>query len=294
MRISVIIPNLDSPVVDRAVEAVQRQVGVQADEILVVGRDRPGRLAGMEGIRLIETDGPRLPGAARSIGVAEASGDLLVFVDSDCVPEPDWLKAHLRRHQAGETVVGGAVRYDDENYWQLSDNLSMFHAVDIEAQEGPKPYLPTLNLSVRREAWEAVGPMDPDLPSGEDIDWTIRAAKAGHPPYLDPSAILWHRPLRTTPRAIWAHWQRSGKWMVGVRRRHQDVYTVPTWIYRPLALLLFAPLIAVKATLPLYGPGMPGRRYWHTLPAVYATMIAWCVGGLRPASVPIEHLGPDS
>ena len=81
--------------------------------------------------------------------------------------------------------------------------------------------------------------------------------------------------------------------MVGVRRRHAFIYGLPNWIYHPLSLLLLAPLIALKATLPLYAHGMPGRRYWHTLPAVYATKFAWCVGGMRPADVPLKGPGPN-
>jgi hypothetical protein len=36
----------------------------------------------------------------------------------------------------------------------------------------------------------------------EDIDWTIRLARAGHVPIFDSAARLWHRPTRTTARAM--------------------------------------------------------------------------------------------
>ncbi|RIL10556.1 hypothetical protein DCC79_07700, partial [bacterium] len=62
---AVIIPNLDSPVVDRAVDAVCAQVGATPLAIVVVGLDRPGRLRGDGRVRRVETDGPRPPGAAR-------------------------------------------------------------------------------------------------------------------------------------------------------------------------------------------------------------------------------------
>ena len=284
--ISIIIPSLNSPTVDRTVDAIEAQIGASPDEILVVGRDEPGRLDGDSRVRMITTDGPRLPGAARNIGVQHARGDLLVFVDADCEPEPDWLAAHLARHQAGEGVVGGAVCYDSTPYWQLADNLSMFHECDVSSRPGPREYLPTLNLSVDRCVFELVGPMDPGLPSGEDIDWTVRAAQAGHSPYFEPAARLWHRPPRADIPSVWSHWYRSGRWMVGVRQRHPSAFGVPTWIYRRPILLLLTPAIALRATLRLYGAGRPGRRYPATLPAVFLTKLAWCCGALRPATMP--------
>ncbi|MCB0216410.1 MAG: glycosyltransferase [Chloroflexi bacterium] len=296
--VSVVIPNLDSPVVDRAIEAILAQVGGRPDEILVVGRDRPGRLerfltpGGRTGsgsdipIRLVETDGPRLPGAARNLGLAEARGEILVFTDADCVPEPGWLAAHLARLATGETLVGGAVRYDADDYWMLADNLSMFHECDADLPAGPRPYLPTLNLSVTREAYLAAGPMDPDLPRGEDLDWTIRAAAAGHRPFFEPAAAIWHRPTRGDPRAVWDHWFQSGRWMPGVRRRHPDTLSAPGWLRVPALVLLLTPAIAAVATLRLFGPGKPGRRHWRSLPAVYLTKVAWCIGACRPLEVP--------
>ena len=228
-----------------------------------------------------------------SLGVARARGEIIVFTDADCVPEPGWLAAHLARQAAGETVVGGSVRYDSDNYWSLSDNLSMFHECDPGLPAGPRDYLPTLNLSVTREAFEAAGPMDPDLPRGEDLDWTIRAAARGHRPFFEPAAGLWHRPTRTDARAMWDHWYQSGRWMPGVRRRHAGVLDAPAWLRYPELVLLLTPAIASIATARLYGPGKPGRRHWRTLPAVFVTKLAWALGACRPIEVPARSPASD-
>jgi len=287
MRLSVIVPNLDAPAVDRTVRAILAQEGARAAEIVVAGRDAPARLAAFAGdamVRHLDLS-PRPPGAARNAGAAATAGDVLVFVDADCEPEPGWLAAHAARHAAGETVVGGAVLWDADNYWTLADNVSMFHPVAAHHPAGPRPFLPSLNLSVARHAWDAAGGMDPVLRSGEDVDLTARLGAMGHRPFFAPEARVWHRPPRADARAILAHWYRSGRWMIHVRRDHPEWFGASPWLYRRAALVLLAPLIAAAATWPIYRPGAAGTRHPGTLPAVYATKLAWCAGAARPVDL---------
>jgi len=281
VRASVIVPCLDTPTVDMTVAALGRQTGASPHEILVVGRDRQDRLRGHPEAELIATPEPVYPGAARNIGAGRASGDILVFVDADCEPEPDWLEAHLRRHAAGQSVVGGSVLWDETNYWTAADNLSMFHEFVPTAPAGPRPFLASLNLSVAASTWRAVGEMDPTLRCGEDVDWSARAAAAGYSPWFEPEARVWHRPPRTTARSMLEHWHRSGAWMVGVRERHPEAFSAPSWLYRRWVLAALGPAIAVAAAARIFAPGKPGWRRPAAFPAVLATKLAWCVGGLR-------------
>lgn len=286
---SVIIPNLDSPLVDRAVDAVVGQRGATALEIIVVGRDRPGRLDGRGDVMRIDSETPMLPGAARNLGARRARGEVLVFVDSDCVPEDGWLRAHLERQRAGRTVVGGAVLWDDAPYWTLADNISMFHAFDRDAAEGHRKFLPTLNLSVDRSAWRAVGPMDGELRCGEDVDWTIRANALGHRPWFDPEARVWHRPPRASARDAWEHHRRTGAWMSGVRARHPDVLRAPRLLRHPIWLRALSPAVAAWTTFGIFLPGRAGWRYPAAMPAVFMTKVAWCFGASRP--IPLDKHG---
>ena len=124
--------------------------------------------------------------------MAAATGELLLLLDADCVPRPDWLARHRARHAAGETVVGGAVELRGSNYWAQSDNVSMFHEFVPGLPPGPRLLLPTLNLSLRREVFESVGGMDESFPgaAAEDADWTIRIRRGGRRLWFDPAAVV--------------------------------------------------------------------------------------------------------
>jgi hypothetical protein len=127
--------------------------------------------------------------------------------------------------------------------------------------------------------------MDPAFPRGEDLDWTIRAGRAGFRPFFEPAARVWHRPPgRDTARGVLARWRIAGSWMVLVRRRYPEVFGRAGILRRPAALRLLSPVIAAAATWRIYGPGGAGWRYPAALPAVYATKVAWCWGAARPAT----------
>jgi hypothetical protein len=71
--LSVIIPNLNSPVIGHVLEAVRTQ---EADprqiEILVVGRDTPGLVIEDSVVRFLETEHPAPAAQARNRGLAAA------------------------------------------------------------------------------------------------------------------------------------------------------------------------------------------------------------------------------
>ena len=86
---SIILPNLDCPLIDRALAALAGQgapgPGV---EVLIVGRDAPGKVPRDGPVRFLETAERLNPAAARNRAVREARGERLLFLDADCRPLP--------------------------------------------------------------------------------------------------------------------------------------------------------------------------------------------------------------
>src|SRR5512139_3828680 len=95
LDVSIIIPNLHSPVIGETLTSLERQTYQGAFEVIVVGQDRYGLVKEREGVKHIVTPEPASPAKARNIGIQAAKGDILVFIDADCVAASDWLSCLL-------------------------------------------------------------------------------------------------------------------------------------------------------------------------------------------------------
>jgi GT2 family glycosyltransferase len=281
--VSIIIPSLNSPIIDLVVVAIESQPEIDSvAEIVVVGKDEFGLLQSGERVRLIDTGNPVLPGTARNMGIRATAGSLLIFLDSDCLPQPGWLGAHLSAQRDSHPVVGGSVLPDGDNYWSLSYNLAMFYAYLSTAVSESRSYLPTLNLSVSRHVIDSVGLLDESLPRSQDLDWTVRMKQAGFLPYFAAEATVQHRHNRTTIRKVWQDCARSGYYARQVRIQHHETLGTSVLLRFRLLILLLSPFIATWVTGRIFLKQTPVLLYrFYTLPAIFLTKVAWCWGASR-------------
>jgi glycosyltransferase involved in cell wall biosynthesis len=282
MRVSIIIPNLHSPIIDRTLESIREQTyGLTDVEVIVVGMDKYEIVQKNELVYYYRTERPVSPAVARNLGIKVAQGEIICFIDADCVAAPDWLDVLIARYSDPSVhVVGGGIDFPRDNYWTVCDNFSWFHEVLAIAPAGMRPYLPTLNLSLHREVVEQVGGMDESFPwpAGEDTEWTTRIRLAGYALHFEPNAVIYHHHPRNTLKQILKHAYYFGYNSVKVDPRYADALRTPPFMRHSLSVLLLAPLLAAGAT----GRVLVNlRHYLHTLPAIYLTKLSWCIGAAR-------------
>jgi GT2 family glycosyltransferase len=205
------------------------------------------------------------------------------------VPADDLLAWHLARHAAGEQVVGGAIAFGRRPYLQLADNVSAFHDRLPNRAGGPQTFLFSANLSVRRAAAEHVGPMLPRHNRAEDLEWSARLRELGYSLYFEPRAIVYHDPARYSPAQVWRHWSNDAPPTLAVRLKYAALLRTPRLASRRWAYLWGAPLVAAWATARVFAFRPTLAAYWHTLPVVYLTKLAWCWGAFRHFPGPGEN-----
>jgi len=274
---SIIIPDSDSPHIDRIINAVKAQACGQNIEILVIGSDSYGLVKPDEHTRFIPT-GPEANHASdrRNLGMQIAQGQIIMFLDDDCIPQPGWFVNHIRQQQQGKLIVGGSLVFNDTNYYQLADNLSAFHDMLPYTDRGNRPYLTTANLSIHRSVIDHAGLMTPGQSRGEDLEWTVRFRRLGYQLYFEPEATVLHDPLRTDFLSVVRHWLVDAPNTMKVRLKYAQELDTPSLARRRAVFLWGAPIIAAWATLRSFFNWTSIRRYWHTLPLVYLTKLVWC------------------
>lgn len=282
MLFSVIIPNLNSLIIGETLDSLRRQsIDRSRFEVITSGVDYPGLVVTDELVQFERAENALSPAAARNRGAALARGEVLAFIDADCVASHDWLAifAELLRDPA-VAVIGGGVTFESNSYWGLADNLGTFYESLSTRPTQTRTQLPALNLAVRRDLFQEVGGFDERYPrpAGEDSDLTFRLHRRGHTLYFEPRASVLHKPQRNSMPDTLRHGFIQGKYSIKVDSRYAREIGLPWPLRTRLGVILAAPILAIGATLRVFLSNPRFLRYWYAAPAITAQKLAWCVG----------------
>lgn len=184
-------------------------------------------------IKIVEIPNCPSPGFARTRALEAAQGEFVFFTDGDCAPCKDWIYKILEAFQRDPKIgaVGGEIltlRVDQNNLVEIFCEAFGFNRVSWRYGNLDEGYYPelddmtptqicghrayffvTANVAYRKRTIEENKKKFWDLPTGEDMDFGIRARKNGWKFYFLPSASVEHMHRADLP-ALLRVWKSYG------------------------------------------------------------------------------------
>ena len=240
--------------------------------------------------------------AARNRGYHTAKGEVIVFVDDDCLFEPGWLLhlvSGLMQPQVG--AVGGPDRELGQASflarcidWTVTSFVGTGNVRGGRRFRVARYYPRSFNMAARRQALDKVGGFDLTLPYGEDIDLSYRIRKAGYALACVPAAAVWHHRRASLPSFMRQIFIRGATRMELVRRHRgllEPAYLVPAAIVVLIPLLLG---LSWSSQLPWTVTGVLAGAYgaglcWEGSRAARALKL-WRAGVLVGILLLLQHL----
>jgi len=204
--VSVVMPSYQAARdVRSALRSLQSQETVTPYEIIVVDSSTDGtdRIVETEfpEVRLFHFSERRQVGTARNIGVEAARGEVILFVDADCIPCSTWIdQMYGAIRKEGADGVCGAMSNGTPRSITGSAGfyLEFFRFLAYKGRPGPARFLVGGNSGFRRDILAGMRYSDHSV--GEDMLFSSRLAKSGKHLLFLPTASVRHlnrRGLRT-------------------------------------------------------------------------------------------------
>jgi len=182
---------------------------------------------------------------ARNVGVRAAAGESIAFCDCDDVVGQSWAAA-MRHALTRAEYVTGPVDLDRLNPQWLAEvrGRRIFEAMPTTVQG--IPFAHGCNIGVRRAAVERAGWFDEDVRIGADVDFAIRAHRAGVRLQWEPRAVVHYRHRadgRSRRRQAYAYGRAAEQFHIAageswpVHRRAWDQRRRVAWLIRGLPRL---------------------------------------------------------
>jgi lipopolysaccharide/colanic/teichoic acid biosynthesis glycosyltransferase/GT2 family glycosyltransferase len=233
-----------------------------------------------QGVRLVRQQNQGAAGA-RNTGVAHAQGNLLLFTDADCAPQPDWIERMVAAFQDPETVGAKGTyltrqdrlvaRFVQIEYEDRYDRMRHQERID---------FIDTYSAGYRREVFVRNGGFDVSVRYVEDQEFSFRLAEKGYKLVFVPAAQVSHQHDQDVIEYVERKFN-IGVWKARVMQRHpdrlaNDTHTPPVLKLQILLLFLALPLLLAGLVL-----SQLGVAWWQAaVGGGLACALAFLVSGL--------------
>jgi GT2 family glycosyltransferase len=206
--------------------------------------------------------------AARNVGLAEATGEIVAYTDADVRVDPDWLSYLVQPFVTSDVVGSGGpnVVPSDDPWIAQCVARSPGGPTQVLLTDRVAEHVPGCNMAFRRHALLAIGGFNPVyLRAGDDVDVCWRLQAKGQTIGFSPSALVWHH-HRPSIKAYWRQQVGYGEGETWLDAHHPEKFVRGNMIWRGR---IYSPLPFVRS--------LSGRRVntgiWGTaaFPSVYRT-----------------------
>ena len=208
--VSIVIPTYNSgSTIEDCLESLKKQTKSPEEIIIVDGHSKDSTIdiaKKYECKIFYEEGGSRA--AACNVGVPEANGDYIVFIDADAIAKEDWLEnliAAFDKDHGREVVctTGPNIEYPNETDFgkAVSAVYNTFiggnwteHIKSIFDKENR--YVQSAagcNAAYKRVYLEEVMPFNEKLITAEDTEINYKLIQKGYSIYFEPNAIVYHQ-----------------------------------------------------------------------------------------------------
>jgi GT2 family glycosyltransferase len=228
--------------------------------------------------------------AARNVGLAHASGEIVAYTDADARADRGWLtylvQPFLRSDVAGSG--GPNVVPPDDPWVAQCVARAPGGPTQVLLDDRIAEHVPGCNMAFRRQALLSIGGFNPVfLRAGDDVDVCWRLQARGYKLGFAPAALVWHH-HRSSVGAYWRQQVGYGEGELWLAPHHPDKFAGRhmLWrgrIYSPLPFVrsltraqINAGVWGTAAFPSVYFTGAPSREY---LPHSVQWQAAWIVLG---------------
>jgi glycosyltransferase involved in cell wall biosynthesis len=145
-------------------------------------------------------------GPARNAGVAASKGELLAFIDSDCLPRISWIEKGVAGIQRYDFIGGSVITTAEDPMCPTPvEAFEILFAFDFKRYINEVGFTGTGNMFVWRKVFDRVGPFRSGV--AEDMEWSFRARANGFQLGYVEEARVQH-PARRTWNELTIRWKR--------------------------------------------------------------------------------------
>jgi cellulose synthase/poly-beta-1,6-N-acetylglucosamine synthase-like glycosyltransferase len=267
-KISIIIPTFNSAkVLQKCLESLTKQtVNSGACEIIVVddgSTDGTKDIVAKYPVKYIYQQNSG-PAAARNNGVNQAQGEIVLFTDADCEPQPNWIEEMIKPMDDPQVIgVKGAYKTRQKELVARLVQIEYEHKYERMKKFRYIDFIDTYSAGYRKGIFLKYGGFDERYPkaSVEDQEFSFRLFHDGYKMVFNTEALVYHKHSARLLDYLKKKY-KIAFWKAFLLKRHPGKVKSDTHTPQSLKIQM---LLALSTGLGLLGPFFPPMYYLSIL-----------------------------